>query len=89
VSGNPGGRPKSIAEVVEAARMHTPQALDVIVQLMAVADKDETRLRAALAIIERAWGAPARPLALVGEGETDGKLEIAFVVKRDNPITTS
>ncbi len=35
VSGNPGGRPKVVAEVRELARKHTKKAVEVLVAILA------------------------------------------------------
>lgn len=62
-SGNPGGRPKSIPELVEASRALTPMALEVWAKVMA--DYIEGRgdgahaLKAASDSMSRAWGRPA------------------------------
>ena len=61
VSGNPGGRPKKTQEQFEledACRKKTPEALNVITDLMVSARQDAVRLQAAMAIIERAHGKP-------------------------------
>jgi hypothetical protein len=59
-SGNPGGRPKVLAEVRDLARASTLEALETIRHLMA----DEKippaiRLSAAEALLDRAWGKSA------------------------------
>jgi hypothetical protein len=55
-SGNPGGRPKRTPEevqLIEACRAKTPEALDVIQELMDNSANDRVRLAAAQFIIER------------------------------------
>jgi hypothetical protein len=63
-SGNPGGRPKRTPEevqLIEACRAKTPEALDVIQELMDNSSNDRVRLAAAQFIIERGYGkAPER-----------------------------
>lgn len=64
VSGNPLGRPKKTAQeldLIAACKAKTPDALDVIVDIMANGEKEQTRLAAALSIIERAYGKPVQP----------------------------
>lgn len=60
-SGNPGGRKKATQadlDLAKACRLRTPAALEVIDRLMHKADSDTVRLRAAVTIIERGYGAP-------------------------------
>ncbi len=63
-SGNPGGRPRRTpeeAELIEACRTKTREALGTILQLMDESDNDRVRLAAAQYVIERGWGkAPER-----------------------------
>lgn len=58
-SGNPGGRPKALREVEEAARQHTVNA---IATLAAVCGDEKqpgaARVSAANALLDRAWGKP-------------------------------
>jgi Family of unknown function (DUF5681) len=82
ISGNPQGRPKTIEEVVDAAREHTLEAIGTLVELMRKADKDGTRLRAASLLLERGWGQPAKPLIVAGEEVEDRKLELVFIPSR-------
>lgn len=71
VSGNPGGRPKSVKEVQEYASQFTTEAIDRLVAIMrgpepipgVVVDWDVKESRqAAIAILDRACGRPAQPL---------------------------
>ena len=59
-SGNPGGRPKEVAEVRELAREHTPEAVNTLAEIML--DKDAppaARISAATALLDRGYGRPA------------------------------
>lgn len=59
-SGNPGGRPKEIAEVRDLSRQHTPEALATLLAIMRNADaKDAARVAAAKELLDRGWGKPA------------------------------
>ena len=63
-SGNPGGRPTKTPEeldLIAACKAKTPEALDVITHIMMYGEKEQTRLAAALSIIERAYGKPVQP----------------------------
>lgn len=56
-SGNPGGRPKSLRSVVEAAREATEAAIAVLTN--ALSDPDpRVRIVAAKELLDRAWGRP-------------------------------
>ena len=56
-SGNPGGRPKLRADFVEACRKHSPEALEVLVKEFR--DGGDHRIKAAVHVLEWAWGKPA------------------------------
>lgn len=65
VTGNPGGRPKRTPEeidLVAACRAKTPDALNVMVEIMQNGEQEKNRLTAAQAIIERAYGKPVQPV---------------------------
>jgi hypothetical protein len=56
-SGNPGGKPKAIIEVAQAAREKTASAIETLNTIMI--DPKATasaRVSAAVAILERGWG---------------------------------
>jgi hypothetical protein len=70
VSGNPGGKPKVIIEVVQAARERTVEAIKTLTKIML--DPKATgsaRVSAAVAILERGWGKPAATISLNHEGD--------------------
>jgi hypothetical protein len=62
-SGNPGGRPKALQEVEEAARRHTPEAIRA---LASIANNEKAppaaRVSAAVALLDRAWGRPRQDM---------------------------
>ena len=64
-SGNPGGRPKALADVQAAAREHTVEALATLVEIMKDPKQPAvTRLSAADKILERGWGRPRQYVGL-------------------------
>lgn len=65
-SGNPGGRPRALANVMSEARRHTPEALKTLVKLMRTAESETVRLNAAEAILSRGWGRPVQALQVDG-----------------------
>lgn len=59
VSGNPGGRPKGKREFSEACREVADEARGVLEEVMRKTDAtDRSRIAAALALIEHAYGKP-------------------------------
>ena len=61
---NAGGRPKKTEaelDLIAACKAKTPSALAVMADIMENGEKEATRLQAALAIIERAYGKPVQP----------------------------
>src|SRR5262245_26291041 len=56
-SGNPGGRPKEIAEVKELAREHMPDAIEALASIMNNPKaSDAARVSAATALLDRGYG---------------------------------
>jgi hypothetical protein len=54
-SGNPGGRPKEVAEVRELARTHTEAAIARLAEWMA-SDDPRASVAASSALLDRGWG---------------------------------
>jgi hypothetical protein len=77
-SGNPGGRPKAVMPdgrtLSEAAREHSPAALQVLVEALKV---PETAMAAAKEILDRGFGRPAQAVELTGED--GGPVQIARI----------
>jgi hypothetical protein len=66
-TGNPGGRPKRTEqefELIAACKDKTPDALNVLEEIMRNGENERNRFAAALAIIERAHGKPVQPTEL-------------------------
>jgi hypothetical protein len=62
-SGNPGGRPRVAAEVQEFARQHGPEGIARLITLMR-SDNEPVALRAAEALLDRAYGRPPQAIAV-------------------------
>jgi hypothetical protein len=62
-SGNPGGRPKGYADLTEAARRHSKDALRTLVNAL---NDEKLCVQAAVALLDRGYGKPAQ--AHTGEG---------------------
>lgn len=56
VSGNPGGRPKTIEEIRDLARSYTPQAMEALLHIATGGKSESARVSAANAILDRGWG---------------------------------
>ena len=63
-SGNPGGRPKAIRDVVELARQLTPEAIRTLSTVMKTSRSDSARVAAAQVILDRGWGKPVQAVNL-------------------------
>jgi hypothetical protein len=62
-SGNPGGRPKGLSDVIALAREHTATAVQVLADVMQQIDAGASaRVAAATALLDRGWGKPAQTL---------------------------
>ena len=65
-SGNPGGRPKVVAEVKELAREYTAEAIQTLVSIMTnPKSASAARVSAANALLDRGYGKP--PQHITGE----------------------
>jgi hypothetical protein len=79
---NPGGRPKKTVEeldLIAACKAKTPDALATITDIMTNGEKEQTRLSAALAIIERAYGKPVQPVDASISGTVISRIERVIV----------
>ena len=57
-SGNPGGRPKVLAEVQELARQHAPSAIAELARLALKAKNETARIAAIRELLDRGYGRP-------------------------------
>ena len=81
-SGNPGGRPKVIAEVKELARARTGDAIETLVSIMSNPKAaPAARVSAANSILDRGYGKP--PQHITGEGGP------SYVVRLPEPCKTA
>jgi Family of unknown function (DUF5681) len=81
-SGNPGGRPKVVAEIKELARAHTGEAVQTLVSIMTNPKAAAAaRVSAANALLDRGYGKP--PQHITGEGGP------SYVVRLPEPCKTA
>jgi hypothetical protein len=62
-SGNPGGRPRVIAELRELARAHAPEAVAELARLAKDAKSETARIAAIKELLDRAYGNPTQFVA--------------------------
>jgi hypothetical protein len=78
-SGNPGGRPKGVIEVIELARKQTMAAIRTLVEVMKSGESEAARVSAANAILDRGWGKAPQSLTFNDERDpsemTDAELD--------------
>ena len=75
-SGNPGGRPKEVAEVRAQARKHGPAAIKKLVELLKSGD-ERVVLGAIKELLDRGYGKSAQ--AITGEGG-EGPVPVTFTM---------
>jgi hypothetical protein len=75
-SGNPGGRPKVVAEVRDLARQHTPEVIATLALLAKSADSDTAKVAACKELLDRAWGKAPQEL----------KAEVSFSTLTDEQL---
>jgi hypothetical protein len=72
-SGNPGGRPKALVEVVELARKETEASIRALAEIRSdPASPPAARVAAATALLDRAWGKPTQAVDMTSKGERVG-----------------
>lgn len=62
-SGNPKGRPPVVRHVRELARQHTETAIRALIDIATSSRSDSARVRAAEALLDRAYGRPTQHIA--------------------------
>lgn len=78
----PGRVSKAKRDLMEMAKGHAPQALQVLIDIAVNGDSEPARVSAANAILDRGYGRPVQGVQIGGGGK-DGALLIE-VVKYDN-----
>lgn len=61
-SGNPGGRPKKVLEVLELARDESIASIEALVRIRDESDDPKAVVAAANAILDRGLGKPVQPV---------------------------
>jgi Family of unknown function (DUF5681) len=63
-SGNPGGRPTGLTEITDLCRKWDEKAIARLAWLMENGEPHATQVRAAEALLDRAWGRPPQAIAI-------------------------
>ena len=80
-SGNPGGRPKVVAEIRELAREHTGEAVETLVSIMTNPKAaPAARVSAANALLDRGYGKPPQHIT--------GDVAASYVARLPEPAKT-
>jgi hypothetical protein len=64
VSGNPGGRPKVLADVQELARQYAPAAIVELARLALKAKSETARIAAIRELLDRGYGRPRQAMEI-------------------------
>jgi len=76
---NPGGRPKIPEDIKEAARAASPKAIQVLVSIMENEEANQgERIKAAIAILNRAYGTPAQSVEITGKEDKPLAIKVIF-----------
>jgi hypothetical protein len=67
-SGNPGGPPKGVIEVVALARAQTSAAIRALADIMQHGQSETARIAAANALLDLGWGRPREPIEIAPAG---------------------
>ena len=81
-SGNPTGRPKEYAEVRTLARAESAEAIKTLATIMrSKKELARTRVAAAEALLNRAWGKPTQPVADGSDDELRALFPTEIVIR--------
>ena len=80
-SGNPGGRPKILADIREVARAHTASAMNALVQIVENNNaRPAARVAAANSLLDRGYGKP--------EAKIDANISRHAVIRAPEPCAS-
>lgn len=83
-SGNPGGRPKAVQDVIELARSHTAIAIATLARISEASDvPPAAAVAAAVALLDRGWGKPTQPNEHTGKDGAPLIPTLSVVVARE------
>lgn len=76
-SGNPGGLPKDLKEVITLARSHTVTAINALATIAQSGESEAAVIAASEALLNRAWGKPKDTV------EIDGNSKLTVIINKD------
>jgi hypothetical protein len=83
-SGNPSGKPKALADVIEMARLHTPMAMLTLADIArSKSEPTAARVAASIALLERGWGKPVQPI------DADINMRATYVVRAPSAVESA
>jgi hypothetical protein len=83
-SGNPGGRPKALVDVIDLARAHTPAAIASLARIAGDEKQPSAAIVAAsIALLDRGWGKPTQPNEHTGKDGAPLIPTLSVVVARE------
>lgn len=83
-SGNPGGRPKGLINVVELARSHTDIAIAALKRIAGDPNvPPAASVAASVALLDRGWGKPTQPTELTGKDGAPLVPSLSVVINRE------
>src|SRR5919112_4762160 len=81
-SGNPGGKPKKLAELVDLARSLAPDAIKALHEIAVNGRSEKCRIIAAVALLDRGFGKPK----VAVESQADRPILHRIERNRDDPL---
>lgn len=82
-SGNPGGRPKEVAEVRELALSKTPKTIDILMNIAEGSESDAARVAAIKEIHDRGLGKATQAVEVSGKDGDDIRVVIEKLPKEE------
>jgi uncharacterized protein DUF5681 len=86
VSGNPGGKPKKLAEIVDLARSLAPDAIKALHEIAVHGRSEKCRIEAAVALLDRGFGKPKITVESDGGRPILHRIEKIIVRAPEDPL---
>src|SRR5918993_3983721 len=86
VSGNPGGKPKKLAEIVDLAQSLAPDAIKALHEIAVYGRSEKCRIEAAVALLDRGLGKPKVTVESDGGRPILHRIEKIIVREPEDPL---
>ena len=83
-SGNPGGRPKELKEIVKLARSYGPEAIKRLAYWVR-SKNARASVAAAQALLDRGYGKPSQPIEASGPDGQALNIQVVFRKPEEKP----